>query len=209
MYSAAELKELTLKPRINDISLKVLSEYYEMFLNPFIYHYRVRDIDGERAFELRFECENFCHLLGIETTAKYHVPRKDLHNYKGIKGWNNVVNKVIDIPHLKKLNKSKFASMKAKYVYFYLLPNLIEHPMAVSYDKSSVGTATNIECEILFFSKVEGDNAIIHLGLEKTDANYYIPRTFFVEKVADISEDIYINQQIEIEVNVQSRTILL
>ena len=99
--------------------------------------------------------------------------------------------------------------MKAKYVYFYLLPNLIEHPMAVSYDKRSVGTATNIECEILFFSKVEGDNAIIHLGLEKSNANYYIPRTFFVEKVADISEDIYINQQIEIEVNVQSRTILL
>ena len=30
MYSALELKELTIKPKINDISLGVLLEFYEM-----------------------------------------------------------------------------------------------------------------------------------------------------------------------------------
>ena len=37
MYKAVELKELTMKPRINDITLEVLREYYEIFLSPFTY----------------------------------------------------------------------------------------------------------------------------------------------------------------------------
>ena len=39
MYKAVELKELTMKPRINDITLEVLREYYEIFLSPFTYVY--------------------------------------------------------------------------------------------------------------------------------------------------------------------------
>ena len=34
MYTALELRTLNIKPRINDISLKILSEYYQMFLAP-------------------------------------------------------------------------------------------------------------------------------------------------------------------------------
>ncbi len=33
MYNAVELKELTIKPKINDISLDVLREFYEIFLS--------------------------------------------------------------------------------------------------------------------------------------------------------------------------------
>ena len=91
MYSAIELKALSIKPRINDISLKVLSEYYEMFLYPFIYHYHRKSIDEEKDIELRFEKENFCHLLGIESIVKYSVPMRNLHNYKGENGWDNAI----------------------------------------------------------------------------------------------------------------------
>ena len=178
MYSAIELKTLSVKPRINDISLKVLSEYYEMYLYPFIYKYHVISATGEEDFKLRFELENFCHLLGIESTVKYSVPMRDLHNYRGKDGWDNVSKQNIDIPFFKSINKSKFKSIKAKYVYFYLLPELIEKPMAVNYMKENVDSPTSIECEILFNSKVTGDNAIIHLGIEKDIAGYYIPRTF-------------------------------
>ena len=41
MYTALELRTLNIKPRINDISLKILSEYYQMFLAPFIYNYHI------------------------------------------------------------------------------------------------------------------------------------------------------------------------
>lgn len=36
MYTAEELQNLQIKPRINDITLKVLADYYAYFLNPFI-----------------------------------------------------------------------------------------------------------------------------------------------------------------------------
>ena len=39
--------------------------------------------------------------------------------------------------------------------------------MAVNYNIDKVDTETNIECEMLFYSDVKDDNAIIHLGIEK------------------------------------------
>ena len=39
MYNAVELKELTVKPKINDISLAVLREFYEMFISIYCYIY--------------------------------------------------------------------------------------------------------------------------------------------------------------------------
>ena len=208
MHSVVDLRNLAIKPKINDISLKVLSDYYQMFLYPFIYNYHIKTENENKDIELRFELENFCHLLGIETIVKHSVPYGDLHNYKGKDGWDNVTNLVIDIAHLKRLNKRKFLSVKAKYVYFYLIPELLEKPMAVKYDTTNVVPQTRIECEILFYSNVKGDNAIIHLGIEKSDEGYYIPRTFFVEKVSKKEEDIYIKKQEDIEVKVKNRIIM-
>ena len=208
MHSAVELRNLSIKPRINDISLKILSEYYEMFLYPFIYNYHVQTPDGNKEIELRFELEKFCHLLGIESIVKYSVPHSVLHNYKGKDGWNNIVNLRLDIQHLKKINNRKFKNVKAKYVYFYLIPGLIENPMAVNYDINKVEPETRIECEILFYSNVKGDNAIIHLGIQKSNAGYYFPRTFFVEKVSNLEDDIYIKRQEKINVKVKNRVIM-
>ena len=58
-------------------------------------------------------------------------------------------------------------NVKAKYVYFYLIPNLITSPLAVNYQKSNVSPPTLIESEILFYSPVENDTAIIHLGIQQ------------------------------------------
>ena len=208
MHSAVELRNLSVKPKINDISLKILSEYYEMFLYPFIYIYHIKTENDGKDIELRFDLENFCHLLGVETIVKNSVSYRDLHNYKGKDGWDNVSNSIIDIPYLKSINKRKFLSVKAKYVYFYLIPELIEKPMAVKYDINNVVPQTRIECEILFYSNVKDDKAIIHLGLEKSENGYYIPKTFFVEKVSEKEDDIYIKKQEEIYVEVMNRVIL-
>ena len=201
MYSAVELKELTIKPKINDISLEVLREFYEIFLHPFIYTYTIAQEDRVKTVALRFNTWNFCHLLGVETIAKRTVKYSELHNYRGEDGWNNVKNGTLDIRHLKNLNKKKFLSVKAKYVYFYLIPSLLETPLAVNYDKSKVMPPTNIDCELLFYSTY--DNAVIHLGLEKEDEEeFYFPRTFFVEKLNKPEDkDIYIDNQEKIVVS--------
>ena len=41
MFRAEELCGLSIKPRINDIDLNVLQDYYRKFLNPFIYQYDI------------------------------------------------------------------------------------------------------------------------------------------------------------------------
>lgn len=210
MYNAYELIELQIKPRINDFELDTLREFYEIFLNPFIYQYTLVDLEGKRrTIELRFDYKNFCHLLGIESIVKQAVSFKNLYQYRGINGWDNIKNKVITIPILKNINRRKFNNVKAKYVYFYLLPCLISKPLAIKYDKDMVVAYTAIECEILFYSQIEGDNAVIHLGLEKkADDSYYIARTFFVEKVNKVEDDIYVNKQEIIDVVVKQRIIL-
>lgn len=208
MYSAIELRNLARKPKINDVSLKVLGEFYEIFLHPFIYDYHVETKDGVEDIELRFDLDKFCHLLGIESIVKYTIPRSDLYKYKGQEGWENIKNLSIDIPHLKTVNKRRFKNVKAKYVYFYLIPSLIEKPMAVNYNIDKVDAETNIECEMLFYSDVKDDNAIIHLGIEKDDDGFYFPRTFFVEKVSKKEDDIYVKNQEVISVKVKQRLIL-
>ena len=209
MYSAIELKQLTIKPKINDISLEVLREFYEMFLYPFIYTYTITGKGPNKEVAIRFNAQNFCHLLGIETIAKKAIKNSELYNYRGEKGWNNIKNGVIDIKHLKILNKKKFLSVKAKYVYFYLIPSLLDNPLAVNYDKSKVMPPTNIDCELLFYSTY--DNAVIHLGIEKEkDGKFYFPRTFFVEKLRTPSDkNIYIDKQEQIMVKKENRIITL
>ena len=54
MYTALELRTLNIKPRINDISLKILSEYYQMFLAPFIYNYHIVSKTEEKDIKLNF-----------------------------------------------------------------------------------------------------------------------------------------------------------
>lgn len=123
MYTAEELLNLQMKPRINDITLKILADYYAFFLNPFIYKYTLKS-NPTKSFELWFDKENFCHLLGLETIAKNSVPYKKLHKYKGIDGWNNIYGEnddgfVLDIPHLKTLNK-KFLKILRRNLFIFI-----------------------------------------------------------------------------------------
>ena len=83
---------------------------------------------------------------------------------------------------LKRMNKSKFKSIKAKFVYFYLMPDIIEHPVAVNFENKNVDPPTKIDCDILFYTRNE--NAIVHLGIKEDETlGYYIPKTFLLRKL--------------------------
>ncbi|WP_418881548.1 PBECR4 domain-containing protein, partial [Waltera sp.] len=133
MYKAEELCGLLIKPKINDIDLDVLQDYYRKFLNPFIYQYDITENEKQSSIQLRFDEENFCHLLGIESIVKYSVSKKEIHHYKGQGGWDYIQNTGLCFNDLKRMNKSKFKSIKAKFVYFYLMPDILENPVAVNF----------------------------------------------------------------------------
>ena len=46
------------------------------FLNPFIYQYDIAEDEKQSSIQLRFDEENFCHLLGIESIVKCSVSKK-------------------------------------------------------------------------------------------------------------------------------------
>lgn len=210
MYTANELKNLIIKPRINDITLEVLREFYEMFLHPFIFTYQIANDKTAEVISLKFNTNNFCHLLGIESIVRGTIKYDQLYNYRGDTGWDNIKKGILDIPHLKNLNKRNFQNVKAKYVYFYLIPTLLENPLAINYDKDKIFPPTNIDCEILFYNTYE--NAVIHLGIKRDldDPDFYIPRTFFVEKLKNgAGKDIYIENQASITVLKKDRIIML
>ena len=208
MYKAEELCVLSVKPKINDIDLNVLQDYYRKFLNPFIYQYDIAEDEKQSSIQLRFDEENFCHLLGIESIVKYSVSKKDIHNYKGQSGWNFIQSTGLSFNDLKKMNKSKFRSIKAKFVYFYLMPDIIENPIAVNFENRNVDPPTKIDCDILFYTKNE--SAIVHLGIKEDETlGYYIPKTFFVEKIGEDGADVYIDKQKKIIATKKNRVIML
>lgn len=208
MYKAEELCGLTVKPKINDIDLNVLQDYYRKFLNPFIYQYDITKDEKQSSIQLRFDEENFCHLLGIESIVKYSVSKNDIHNYKGQDGLDFIQDTGLCFNDLKRMNKSKFKSIKAKFVYFYLMPDIIEHPVAVNFENKNVDPPTKIDCDILFYTRNE--NAIVHLGIKEDETlGYYIPKTFFVEKIGEDGADIYIDRQKQIIATKKNRVIML
>lgn len=208
MYKAEELCGLTVKPKINDIDLNVLQDYHRKFLNPFIYQYDITKDEKQSSIQLRFDEENFCHLLGIESIVKYSVSKNDIHNYKGQDGWDFIQDTGLCFNDLKRMNKSKFKSIKAKFVYFYLMPDIIEHPVAVNFENKNVDPPTKIDCDILFYTRNE--NAIVHLGIKEDETlGYYIPKTFFAEKIGEDGADIYIDKQKQIIATKKNRVIML
>lgn len=209
MYNPEDLRSLTIKPKINDIDLPILKDFYTMYLMPFIYTYSITDADSNRQLQLRFDNVRFCHLLGLESIAKGHVKYNELSQYKGEKGWNNIEAGNLAFKHLKTLNQKKFKSIKAKFVYFYLIPDLLDKPLGVMFDRNNVNPPVQIESEILFYSSYE--NAVIHLGIDKEDNSvFYYPRTFFVEKLGkDNVTDKYTINQPSIAVKKEYRTITI
>lgn len=136
------------------------------------------------------------------------MSRNNIHDYKGVKGWDNIEKGILDFNILKSVNRRMFKSVKANFTFYYLLPHLIQSPHAVSYDKTKVIPETDIECEILFHDTY--NNAVIHLGIElNSSGNYYIPRTFLIEKITDKNDGKkYINHQQSINVNITNRVII-
>lgn len=185
MLTCESLYKCTKNPRINEISLDLLLSYYEKYLMPFIYRYNIKNESGiDFNIELRFDKRNFCHLLGIESIVKYTVNRDEIINYKSEKGWERIKSGELNFTELKGKNKRGFNDCKSKYVFFYLIPKIIDQPKAVIYDKTKVQGGTRIDCKMIFYDQLQ--NSYVHLALEyDEELNYYIARSFLIEKITE------------------------
>nr|WP_275403052.1 PBECR4 domain-containing protein [Sporosarcina limicola] len=182
--------------------MNLLREYYETYLNPYIYQFEIVDESGEkpvkRTIELRFDQENFCHLFGLESIVRRHV--RNTGPYKGQAGWDTIKNGIIDFSDLKVKNKGGFTDNKARFVFFYLVPRLFESPKGLLFDPDKVSVNTYVDCELLFYDQFQ--KTYVHIGImEDINLGYYIPKTFLIEKMTKQSDgQKYIKRQQTIHV---------
>lgn len=179
MPTIEQLYTLEKKPKINEINLKLLLEYWIHYLQPFEIQYTIEDEDST-VISLRFPAKNFAHLLGTETIAQSGgVKNEDLKNYKGQSAYDSILANTLTFESLKSLNKSIFKSVKDKFLYFYQMPHLVEAANEIINFTKVPGSY--IECELLIYNAMHG--VYVHLGLEKeSSGQFYIPRTFLIER---------------------------
>ncbi|MBP3048770.1 hypothetical protein J9345_19755 [Bacillus subtilis subsp. subtilis] len=174
---------LTSKPSFDQISIQLLQEYYEAYLTPYVFKYDVNLNGKHQTIELKFNRDNFCHLLGITKIAKEskNVPERLVRNYKGNKGYDVIKKGRITKKKLNLLHKSLYKDMKRKMVWFYLVHRLLQSPKAIEY-KYQVNQIASVD--IIFFDEIQ--KAFIHLGILKKKGkvpNVYVPSTFLVEPI--------------------------
>lgn len=179
LYTVEELHNLEKKPKIDQINLKLLLEYWIQYLEPFEFQYVLED-EGSSVISLRFPSENFAHLLGVETIAKRGgIKYPDTKKYKGQQAYDCILDENLTFESLKSLNKTIFKSVKDKFLYFYQIPYLVEAASEIINFSKTPGSL--IECELLIYNDMHG--VYVHLGLEKEDSGqFYIPRTFLIER---------------------------
>lgn len=165
----------TKNPSIDQLTVKLLQEYYDHYLYPNKYRY---ELDDKNVVELVFNKENLCHLLGIETIIQKAVPMNQHVNYKGMRGYDNITNGTITFETLKHMDKKRFKSGKDKFVFFFWLHKLVESPNLLLEYRSI--TSTQIVCDFMLYDT--DAYVIAHLGVTK-DRELYYPRSFLIERI--------------------------
>ncbi|MGZ4121845.1 MAG: PBECR4 domain-containing protein [Tumebacillaceae bacterium] len=183
MLDIHALRDLSKNPAINQISLKLLVEFFEYYLEPYRYLFTLED---GTTIQLDFDSHRLCHLLGLESVMKptpYHI----LKNYKGQLGYENIKSEAIDFKDLKNKRPKNFSNGKDKFVHFHLIPRLLEESnLLLEYDPGKV-QGSRIQCKLLMYSLDE--SSYVHLGLELEDhGRSYYPRTFFKERITGTSD---------------------
>lgn len=172
MLTTDELLNLTRVPKISEISLKLLQEFYDIYICPNTY---VFELENKSIIELEFLDVNFCHLMGFQ----HIVPYKLSKYYGGENGYIGVLNGNITIKKLRSMDSRKFARNKDKILCFSYLYKLLRNCEIIKFSNNLL--RSRISCEFLLYDTQYERR--IHLGIEKDEKRgVYYPRTFIVER---------------------------
>lgn len=173
----------------NNNELYELAEFYKEKIEPYTYTYKA--LFGIEI-ELNFTDCQFCHL--IFGTVK-NVPNSSL--YKGIKGFENIMNfKITSPPSYKDVQKN----YKSKKDALYCIPDLLNKPKIYMFNKNIVDCGkikglkkTDIEADFLLYKEIDGKK--IHLFLKWSENDKKIVPCSLIKNNADT----YLENQIELK----------
>ena len=183
MLTTDELLDLTRLPKISEISLKLLQEFYDIHICPSIYMF---ELENKSSIKLEFLDVNLCHLMGLQ----HIVPYKLKKFYGGENGYMGVFNEDITIRKLKDIDERKFSRDKDKILCFSFIYQLLRNCEIIKFN--NIKGNSKITCEFILYNTHYERR--IHLGIEKDEVRgVYYPRTFIVER--DNGDRLVINQE--------------
>lgn len=196
MYTKEELKELDIIPKLNNISLKIIQEFFcENLINKsFKYKIKLLETKEEHELDIRFFTENLPHLLGIQKLANYNQK----YRYTGKRGYLGIQEEAITIKSLKDLDKGLrtkgksqrvFPQIESRITHFHLIHKLMNECEMVRFDNKKVEDKCVIKSDFILYHEDLGVK--LHLGVikEQHDKTYYVPVTFIVKSLKDRHKD--------------------
>lgn len=186
----ADLLALTERPNIAEIELSVLQKLYDEHLYPYMFVFELtNEKEDKEVIKLNFDRDKFCHLIGLDNVPKALLSAKTrgwdsrrIGNYKGSKGWDNIINGTIDMAHIMNLARrvrNGLGESRRKLINFYYLPQLMKTGnFVIKYITRQFDTHVTSD---LFIYDIH-DNLYLQIGLKKEDTqpDIYYPETFII-----------------------------
>jgi hypothetical protein len=174
MLTIEQLQGLTALPKMSDISLKLLLEFYEANLCGREFKYDLADDTGtNHSVSLVFRNENFCHLLGLQ-----HIKSSGSKIIQGVRGAQDIKDGRVTFDTLKTVNAGRFKSVKYRIQYFPFLLQLLQNPSVIQFDPALVNDCV-ITCDLMLHEDYESRK--VHLGIEKNTDGEYFAKTYMIE----------------------------
>ncbi len=187
MLTKEELLDLEKPPKLENISLKLLQQFYESELTNKLYIYTLRQHKSTEIMQIkiRFFRENMPHLIGIQKV----VPPNMKYRFQGALGFVGIKEGKITIEKLKsydaqrKQNERVMPQIENRLTHLYLLPSLMEECNIVKFSSKTVKQGyCQIRSDFILYNEKVGVK--IHLGvIRENDTEYYVPETFIVSSL--------------------------
>ena len=193
MLTLSGLVDIQTKPKLNEMSLKLIADYYESYLMDKVFSYR---LENNKNIELHFKKDHLCHLIAIH---KFSPERKLDHLYHGFKGFDRLIAEEITFESLKSIDKKKFKDYRERMQFFPFTYRLLKTCDSVYFDKNNVSGngSCRIDAKMLLYA--EFDKKILHLGIDlENSGDKYFPRSFFLAR--EKQKDKYIKNQISVKI---------
>lgn len=111
---------------------------------------------------LKFEKENFCHLIGIHYTYS---------NVKGIYGWNQIEDGYITYKTIRAFNKSSYEILVQRITVLENCERIFE---TCNYIKINKGGNGKLACDFFIYDSIKKKFLVLAIVIDKSNFNYCV-----------------------------------
>ncbi len=171
LLTVEQLCSLDYIPNTEQVSLKLIAEFYDRYLSKKQMYYRIAH--QQQEIRLRFETGALCHLLGIHHIVSGREGRSHL-------GHENLKNEKITFKTLEARNPNTYQEQQLRMLGFHFIYQLIQNPNLQEGDKKGI-----LRADFIFYDNITVKRAQLFLRkqFEKdSNSNFYVPVSYSIDR---------------------------